>query len=36
MEKEEVLKIQLTKKEETSHMMEMEVMNLKKKNENTK
>jgi hypothetical protein len=35
-EKEESLKIQLTKKEETCHMMEMEVINLKKKNEKTK
>jgi hypothetical protein len=35
-EKEEALKIQLTKKEETCHMLEMEVINLKKKNEKTK
>jgi hypothetical protein len=35
-EKEEALKIQLTKNEETCHMLEMEVINLKKKNENTK
>jgi hypothetical protein len=35
-EKEEALKIWLTKKEETCHMMEMEVINLKNKNEKTK
>jgi hypothetical protein len=33
---EEALKIQLTKKEETCHMLELEVINLKKKNEKTK
>jgi hypothetical protein len=33
---EEDLKIQLTKKEETCHMLELEVINLKKKNEKTK
>jgi hypothetical protein len=33
---EEDLNIQLTKKEETCHMLELEVINLKKKNENTK
>jgi hypothetical protein len=33
---EEDLKIQLTKKEETCHMLELEVMNLKKNNEKTK
>jgi hypothetical protein len=32
----EALKIQLTKKEETCHMLQMEVINLKKKNEKTK
>ena len=31
-EKQEALKIQLTKKEETCYMMEMEVVNLKKDN----
>jgi hypothetical protein len=35
-EKEEALKIHLTKKEETCHMLEMEVINLKKKNEKKK
>jgi hypothetical protein len=33
---EEDLKIQLTKKEETCHIWELEVINLKKKNEKTK
>ena len=33
---EEDLKIQLIKKEETCHMLELEVINLKKKNEKTK
>jgi hypothetical protein len=33
---EEDLKIQLTKKEETCQMLELEVINLKKKNEKTK
>jgi hypothetical protein len=32
---EEDLKIQLTKKEETCHMLELEIVNLKKKNEKT-
>jgi hypothetical protein len=32
---EEALKIQLTKKEESCHMLELEVVNLKKKNEKT-
>jgi hypothetical protein len=35
-EKEEALNIQLTKKEETCHMLEMEVINLKNKNGKTK
>jgi hypothetical protein len=35
-EKDESLKVQLTKKEETCHMPEMEVINLKKKTEKTK
>jgi hypothetical protein len=33
---EEDLKIQLTKKEEKWHMLELEVINLRKKNEKTK
>jgi hypothetical protein len=33
---EEDLKIQLTKKEETCQMLELEVINLKKKNEKAK
>jgi hypothetical protein len=32
---EEDLKIKLTKKEETCHMLELEVINLKNKNEKT-
>jgi hypothetical protein len=35
-ESEETLKSQLTKKEESCHMLELEVINLKKKNEKTK
>jgi hypothetical protein len=35
-EKEESLKTQLSKKEETCHMLGMEVINLKKKNEKKK